>query len=227
MRRDGSVAFLRRRADGTGTTRRTNRTSNESAIELSVAVARDAYRMGTLTAAQYEHHLREVTATGDPRSVGFAAAHLAIILGEQGHELDAEHWYREALRGECEEVKAPAAINLAVLLVGRGRLAEAEALLRHVIGLSDVPAAAMAAHNLGALLADQGRIIEALDVLRVAVDSGHPDESVGALLLIGRIRMRQRQQDGARHAFEQVVASKHPRYAHQAHQYLTELRRGF
>jgi tetratricopeptide (TPR) repeat protein len=227
MRRDGSVAFWRRRADGTGLNQRTKRTSNESAIELSVAVARDAYQTGTLTAAQYEHHLRQVTATGDPRSVGFAAAHLAIMLGDQGRELDAEHWYREAIRGGCEEVRAPAATNLAVLLVGRGRLAEAEALLRHVMGLSDVQAAAMAAHNLGGLLADQGRTIEALNVLRVAVDSGHPDESVGALLLIGRIRMRQRQQDGARQAFEQVAASMHPRYARQAYEYLTELGRGY
>jgi TolA-binding protein len=216
------VAFWRRLTDGTG-----KRTSNESAIELSVVVARDAYQVGTLSAAQYEHHLREVIATGDPRSVGFAAAHLAILMGDHGRELEAEHWYREAIRGECEEVRAPAATNLAVLLVGRGRLAEAEALLRHVMGLSNAQAAAMAAHNLGGLLADQGRTVEALNVLRVAVDSGHPDESVGALLLIGRIRMRQRQHDGARHAFEQVAASKHPQYAQKAVQYLTELGRGY
>jgi Flp pilus assembly protein TadD len=214
------VAFWRRPAAGNR-----KRTSNESAIERSVVVARDAYQVGTLNAGQYEHHLREVIATGDPRSVGFAAAHLAIMLGDHSRESEAEQWYREAIQGACEEVRAPSATNLAVLLVGRGRLAEAEALLRHVMGLSDVQAAAMAAHNLGGLLADQGRTIEALNVLRVAVASGHPDESVGALLVIGRIRLRQRQHDGARHAFEQVVQSKHPRYSRQAYQFLAELDR--
>jgi Flp pilus assembly protein TadD len=196
-------------------------------MERSVVVARDAYQVGTLDAAQYEDHLRQVIATGDPRSAGFAAAHLAILLGDRGRPVEAEQWYREAVHGGCEEVKAPAATNLAVLLIDRGRLAEAEALLRHVMSLSDAHAAAMAAHNLGGLLADQGRTMEALTVLRVAVDSGHPDESVGAMLLVGRIRLRQRQPDGARHAFEQVVASRHPQYARQAYQLLAELGRAY
>lgn len=185
-------------------------------LELSVAVARDSHRDGTLTSAQLEELLRRVIATAhdrEPRAVGFAAANLALLMADQGDDRDAEGWYRVAIDGACEEMVAPSQLNLAILLVPQGRVAEAEGLLRAAMASADPDASAKAAFNLGGLLADLGRMEEGERMLQAAVDSGHPDESVGALLTIGIIRARRGDSAGARRAFSEVAASGHPEFA--------------
>eukprot|EP00808_Paulinella_micropora_P014461 g41167.t1 len=113
---------------------------------------------------------------------------VAVLLRDQGKQVEAEPLYRRALAGHEEELGAThpdklTSVNLAVLLRNQGKLAEAEPYRRALAGREEKlgathPDTLATVNNLAVLLSDQGKLAEAEPLYRRAL-AGR-EEKLGA-----------------------------------------------
>jgi Tfp pilus assembly protein PilF len=151
--------------------------------------------------------LEQALQAGEPDISPRAATVLGAFLQEQREPVEAERYYRLALRLRADPVMVLARNNLGVLLMGRGELAEAEALFRAGLESANANEVAMAALNLGKVHQLRGELAEAEPLYRQAIASGQPEVMAMGLNNLGMLRWACGAQEEAETLYRQAMGA--------------------
>jgi tetratricopeptide (TPR) repeat protein len=151
----------------------------------------------------------QVIASGHPIQAPKAMVALGDLLTDSGDPVGARAAYEQAIGSSDPELSTAAGVYLGVLLAKQGDFAGARDALDRVIDAAGPDGAAIVASHLGLTYQHYGPTRTRF-VAEQVVASSHLELAPVAMVFLGDLLAEQGDLAGARAAYEQAVASRHP-----------------